>query len=292
MNPIDRFQTRGRETGPVRLLAKPWRELGFVIHWDMLKKPAREQTALEIVTLDSLVPRDHLLRRIDAVIDFSFIHARVAGLYCADNGRPPLDPTLMFKALFAIITDSHVTAADVHDTIVYRERLDRQCQRFPFDVKTVGLDASYATSGIARGLEDRQILGVTGYRNPTPPKEGMMRKSKFVFETETDGYRCPQSQVLTCATTGRNGDKHYRSDPAICRECPLLASCTTNAKAERTITRHVWHPPCLGRGPRTHRQPPQDALGQGDLQVMQGDGRTFLCRRQAASRQRYARVRA
>lgn len=46
------------------------------------------------------MPKDHLLRKIDAVIDFSFIHDRVAGLYCADNGRPPLDPTLMFKALF------------------------------------------------------------------------------------------------------------------------------------------------------------------------------------------------
>src|SRR5690606_14567131 len=66
----------------------------------MLKKPAPSQTALEMVTLDSLVPKDHLLRKIDAVIDFSFIHDRVAGLYCADNGRPALDPTLMFKALF------------------------------------------------------------------------------------------------------------------------------------------------------------------------------------------------
>ena len=66
----------------------------------MLKKPAPEQTALEMVTLDGLVPKDHVLRRIDAVIDFSFIHDRVAGLYCADNGRPPLDPTLMLKALF------------------------------------------------------------------------------------------------------------------------------------------------------------------------------------------------
>ncbi|OAE45343.1 hypothetical protein A7J57_00085 [Agrobacterium tumefaciens] len=34
------------------------------------------------------------------MIDFSFIHDRVASLYCADNRRPPLDPTLMFKALF------------------------------------------------------------------------------------------------------------------------------------------------------------------------------------------------
>ncbi len=65
-----------------------------------MKKPAPSQTALEMVTLDSLVPKDHLLRKIDAVIDFSFIHDRVAGLYCADNRPPALDPTLMFKALF------------------------------------------------------------------------------------------------------------------------------------------------------------------------------------------------
>ncbi|MET4732011.1 hypothetical protein ABIE64_001779, partial [Thalassospira sp. MBR-102] len=44
----------------------------------MLKKPSPHQTELEMVTLDSLVPSDHLLRKIDAVIDFSFIHARVA----------------------------------------------------------------------------------------------------------------------------------------------------------------------------------------------------------------------
>ena len=66
----------------------------------MLRKPSPQQTALEMVSLDGLVPKDHLLRKIDAVIDFSFIHDRVAGLYCPDNGRPPLDPTLMFKALF------------------------------------------------------------------------------------------------------------------------------------------------------------------------------------------------
>ena len=66
----------------------------------MLKTPSPQQTALEMVTLESLVPADHLLRKIDAVIDFSFIHERVSDLYCADNGRPALDPTLMFKALF------------------------------------------------------------------------------------------------------------------------------------------------------------------------------------------------
>ena len=90
----------------------------------MLKKPAPEQTALEIVTLDSLVPKDHLLRKIDAVIDFSFIHDRVAGLYCADNGRPPLDPTCMFKALFIGylfgIRSERRLCEEVHLNLAYR----------------------------------------------------------------------------------------------------------------------------------------------------------------------------
>lgn len=66
----------------------------------MLKKRAPHQTELKMVTLDSLVSSDHLLRKIDSVIDFGFIHDRVADLYCADNGHPALDPVLMFKALF------------------------------------------------------------------------------------------------------------------------------------------------------------------------------------------------
>ena len=46
--------------------------------------------------------------------------------------------------------------------------------------------------------------------------------------------------MLVYATTDRTGYRHYKSDPAICRDCPLLASCTTSANATRLITRHVW----------------------------------------------------
>ena len=99
----------------------------------------------------------------------------------------------------AIITDTFTTPANVHDSIVYLSRLDRQRARFGFDVAAVGLDAGYATAGIAKGLEDRDILGVTGYRNPTPPKPGMMRKSMFVYDAQADAYRCPQGQPLAYA---------------------------------------------------------------------------------------------
>ena len=141
---------------------------------------------------------------------------------------------------FGIITDTVTTPANVHDSIIYLSRLDRQRQRFALDVRAVGLDAGYATAGIAKGLEDRGIDGVTGYRNPSPPKPGMMRKSKFKYDAEADVYRCPQGQALTYATTDRSGYWRYLSDPALCQQCPLLSSCTGNAKAERTITRHVW----------------------------------------------------
>jgi transposase len=333
----------------------------------MLKQPLPQQTELEMVTLEGLVPKDHLLRKIAAVIDFSFIHDRVAGLYCPDNGRPPLDPTLMFKALFVgylfgirserqlvreievnvayrwflglkltepvfdastlsqnrrrryqdssvaqdifdaiveqaiakglvegavlytdsthlkananknrydlavaaksradywqaldqaieedraghgkkplkekerrpteketkisrtdpdagymvrdgkpkgffyldhrrvdgrhgIITDTYATPANVHDSIVYLSRLDRQCARFGLRPAAVGLDAGYATAGIAKGLEERRILGVTGYRRPTPPKSGMMPPKAFTYDAGSDGYRCPQGQLLS-----------------------------------------------------------------------------------------------
>jgi hypothetical protein len=63
----------------------------------MLRKPSPQQTALEMVSLDGLVPKDHLLRKIDAVIDFSFwcawdLRAVVGGRSRLPHGGPALSP--------------------------------------------------------------------------------------------------------------------------------------------------------------------------------------------------------
>ncbi|AVC45657.1 hypothetical protein RLV_1978 (plasmid) [Rhizobium leguminosarum bv. viciae] len=111
-----------------------------MIQWDMLKKPAPQQRALEMVTLDSLVPKDHLLRKIDAVIDFSFIRDRVAGLYCPDNGRPPLDPTLMFKALFLDlygIRSERQLVREIEVNVAYRWFLQLKLTDGVLDVSTL-----------------------------------------------------------------------------------------------------------------------------------------------------------
>lgn len=355
----------------------------------MLRDAEVQQQELELVTIESLVPADHLLRKIDAVVDLEFIRERVRHLYCADNGRPALDPVVLFKLLLmgylfgirserqlmrevqcnaayrwflrlklrdkvpdastlsqnrrrrfrdsevyqqifdeivelacrqglvtgkvlytdsthlkananknkfevarvevkpveylaqleaaidedwvahgkrelkakpaaaetkeikvsrtdaesgymvrdgkpkgffyldhrtvdgrhAIITDTHVTPANVHDSVPYLKRLDRQRKRFGFQVQAVGLDAGYSTAAIAKGLEEREIYGVIGYRTANHA-EGLFRKRQFLYDEERDVYVCPNQQLLIYRTTNREGYRQYHSEARQCRECP------------------------------------------------------------------------
>lgn len=51
--------------------------------------------------LKNLMLQDHLLQKVQKFIDFSFIREKVRGLYSEDNGRPSVDPVVLFKMLFA-----------------------------------------------------------------------------------------------------------------------------------------------------------------------------------------------
>jgi transposase len=66
----------------------------------MLRSQKDKQTAYEFVSLEELVPQDHMLRKIDKYIDFSFILEKVRPLYCESNGRPSIDPIVLFKMIF------------------------------------------------------------------------------------------------------------------------------------------------------------------------------------------------
>ncbi|MDP2856640.1 MAG: IS1182 family transposase [Bacillota bacterium] len=50
------------------------------------------------LSLDRLVPQNHLLRRIAEVIDFSFVYP-LARPYYSHTGQPSVDPVVLFKAL-------------------------------------------------------------------------------------------------------------------------------------------------------------------------------------------------
>jgi transposase len=66
----------------------------------VLSENTNSQSKAEFVIIDELVPDDHLLRKIEDVIDFSFINELCRPYYCADNGRPAIEPVILFKMLF------------------------------------------------------------------------------------------------------------------------------------------------------------------------------------------------
>lgn len=63
----------------------------------MLSIKENFQNQLILQTMEELVPEDSLFRKIDKYRDFSFIYEEVKEMYCLDNGRPSMDPVVLFK---------------------------------------------------------------------------------------------------------------------------------------------------------------------------------------------------
>ena len=58
----------------------------------MLSRGQNGRDIMQMVWLEDLVPKDHLLRKIEAAVEFDKIYEMVEELYCEDNGRPSIDP--------------------------------------------------------------------------------------------------------------------------------------------------------------------------------------------------------
>ena len=99
----------------------------------MLKKETEQRQAIEMLCTDMLVPQEHLLRKIDAAVDFTHIYELVEDLYCEDNGRPSCDPVVLFKLvliqhLFGIHS-LRQTMRDAEVNVAYRWFWATRCRR-------------------------------------------------------------------------------------------------------------------------------------------------------------------
>lgn len=139
----------------------------------------------------------------------------------------------------ALIVDTHVTPGNVHDSQPYLARLDRVLERFALPVGAVGLDAGYFTPAVCKGIVERGLYGVMGYRRPNH-REGYFYKREYLYDPETNSYRCPAGQVLPYRGVNRQGYREYVSDPEQCRQCPHLGRCTKSRNQQKLVIRHVW----------------------------------------------------
>ena len=67
-------------------------------------------------SLDQLVPEDHVLARVDRVLDLGWLREEVADCYCVDNGRPGIDPEVAVRLMLA-----GLLLGIVHDRRLMRE---------------------------------------------------------------------------------------------------------------------------------------------------------------------------
>jgi hypothetical protein len=66
----------------------------------MLGRKDRDQLELFITgSLRQLIPDDHLLVRVDRVLDLSWLRAEVADCYCHEDGRPGIDPEVAIRLM-------------------------------------------------------------------------------------------------------------------------------------------------------------------------------------------------
>ena len=90
----------------------------------MLERGKMDRDLVEFVVIDQLVPKEHLLRKIDAAVDFTQLYEMVEPLYCEDNGRPSIDPVVLFKVVLIQhlygLPSLRRTADEVSANICYR----------------------------------------------------------------------------------------------------------------------------------------------------------------------------
>ena len=115
------------------------------------KRDARKEVM--IIDIDALVPSDHLLRKVEKVMDYDWLYARLSPYYCAEVGRPGIDPVVLIKMvliqhLFGL-PSLRQTHREIQVNVAYRWFLGYNlldpiphfatvsyafCKRFPADV--------------------------------------------------------------------------------------------------------------------------------------------------------------
>ena len=103
-------------------------------------------------------------------------------------------------------------------------------------------DAGYFN---AEQIKECEENGITPYV-PEPDKQAQTRqqgrfaRDDFVYEAESNTYRCPNQQQLKYSSTTHKGQKnifHYRSLASVCAQCPLKAQCLPKKTPYRVVSR-------------------------------------------------------
>jgi len=138
-----------------------------------------------------------------------------------------------------IITDVHVTPANVSDHAQHAPLIKRQIEKFGFGTKAVGGDAGYDEPEIhaemfARGINTYIPHKARGYAED----DGVFTRNDFVYDPEQDCYICPNKCILKFSTFKKGkGAKRYSAKVSDCKNCPIKSQCLRGKVKARQLER-------------------------------------------------------
>jgi transposase len=200
----------------------------------MLGRKERGQLELFIAgSLRGLIPDDHVLVRIDQVLDLEWLRAEVAGVYCADNGRPGIDPEVAVRLMLAgflvgivhdrrLMREAQVNLAirwfigyALHETLPDHSSLTRIRQRWGEDMfrrvfvrvvqqcqaaglvsaETVHIDASLIRANVSMDALVARHLDAVGDENDAERDARTSGKFKKLCRTDPDATMATSSKA-------------------------------------------------------------------------------------------------
>lgn len=136
------------------------------------------------------------------------------------------------------ILDFVLGAGNIHDSMMFSGLYEKVLKKFP-EMQATAVDAGYKTPAIMKQIIDSGKVPCVPYKRPMT-KDGFFKKYDFVYDEYFDCVLCPNNQELSYSTTNRDGYREYKSDPRICKDCPMRSKCTESKACQKTVTRHIW----------------------------------------------------
>jgi transposase len=142
---------------------------------------------------EKIIPKENLLRKINDLVDFSFIHDELINKYCLTNGRNAESPIRMFKYL---LLKTIYTVSDVD--VVERSRYDLSFKYFlDMSPEDDVINSSSLTKFRKLRLKDTDLLNILINKTVTIAiDKGIIRSKSIIVDATHSGSRSnPYSAV-------------------------------------------------------------------------------------------------
>lgn len=167
-----------------------------------------------------IIPKDNLLRRINDLVDFSFIQKELMDKYCHDNGRMAESPVMMFKYLLL------KTIYDISDVdVVERSRYDMSFKYFlgMTPENTDLINPSSLCKFRRLRLKDKDLLNLLiGKTVDIAIEKGIIKSRTIIVDATHTGSRSnPRSPIEMLRLRSKQLRKSlYESDESIKDKLP------------------------------------------------------------------------